>query len=70
MLKTQNLANRKNLPCLCGIALEAAYINSRIAALDNAESEETSRFRRLYGDQHWQNVLLWFRQAQQELAAA
>jgi hypothetical protein len=54
----------------CGIALEAAYINTRIAVLTNPESEETTRFRRLYGDQHWQNIVRWFRQAQQAVAAA
>jgi hypothetical protein len=51
----------------CGLALSPDYIQSRIHALSTAGSEETERFRRLYGDPHWQNVLAWFRQAQAEL---
>jgi len=53
----------------CGIALQPAYINGRIVELSNGSSEETRRFRRLYGDRHWQNVLAWFRQAQAEFPA-
>ena len=48
----------------------SVYINTRIAVLTNVESEETTRFRRLYGDQYWQNIVRWFQQAQQEVAAA
>jgi len=51
----------------CGLALSPDYIQARIQALSAAESEDSLRFRRLYGDSHWQNVLAWFRQAQAEL---
>ncbi|MFZ2449280.1 MAG: hypothetical protein WAW36_02025 [Methylovulum miyakonense] len=50
--------------------MEAAYVDARIVALSVPGSEEVRRFRQLYGDAHWQNVLLWFRQAQQELTVA
>ena len=47
----------------CGIPLTPDYITRRLIALRQSESEETIRFRRLYGDQHWQNVMHWFLQA-------
>ena len=47
----------------CGIPLTPDYITRRLTALRQSESEETIRFRRLYGDQHWQNVMHWFLQA-------
>jgi len=52
----------------CGIPLEMAYVDSRLAILSIPESEETRRFRKLYGDTHWQNVLAWFQQARHDLA--
>jgi hypothetical protein len=45
-----------------------AYVDSRLALLSIPESEETRRFRKLYGDTHWQNVLAWFQQARRDLA--
>lgn len=53
----------------CGIALERTYVAQRLAAWRNAQSEETQRFRRLYGDAHWRSVIGWFEQAERELAA-
>jgi hypothetical protein len=48
--------------------LTAEFVAQRIDVLGQFNSEETLRFRRIYGDEHWQNVLAWFRQSQQELA--
>ncbi|WP_242612547.1 hypothetical protein [Corticibacter populi] len=50
----------------CGLTLTAAYIAERLQALNQADSQETLRFRRLYGDAHWQAVCGWFAQARQE----
>jgi hypothetical protein len=47
----------------CGIPLTPDYITKRLIELRQSESEETIRFRRLYGDQHWQNVMHWLLQA-------
>ena len=47
----------------CGIPLTPDFITRRLIALRQSESEETIRFRRLYGDQHWQNVMHSFLQA-------
>jgi hypothetical protein len=52
----------------CRIPLTAEFVAQRIDVLGQFNSEETLRFRRIYGDEHWQNVLAWFRQSQQELA--
>lgn len=54
----------------CGIPLTPVYITRRLIALRQSESEETIRFRRLYGDQHWQNVMHWFLQAKGDSSPA
>ena len=51
----------------CGIPLTADFVARRIAALSQADSEETLRFRKLYGDAHWRQVLAWFRHCGLEL---
>lgn len=52
----------------CGIPLTAEFVAQRIASLSRPGSEETLRFRKLYGDGHWRQVLAWFQQAADELA--
>ena len=44
----------------CGIALTPDFIAQRLAALADTQSQENVRFRRLYGDAHWQRVRTWF----------
>jgi hypothetical protein len=53
----------------CGIPLTAEFVARRIDVLSRSNGEETLQFRRLYGDEHWQRVLAWFRQSQNESAA-
>jgi hypothetical protein len=50
----------------CGFPLSADFIAQRLAVWRNPQLEETQRFRRLYGDAHWQAVQRWFVQAAQE----
>lgn len=50
----------------CGIPLSADFIAQRLAVWRNPGLEETQRFRRLYGDAHWQAVQHWLVQAAQE----
>ncbi|WP_312453629.1 hypothetical protein [Comamonas sp.] len=50
----------------CGIPLSADFIAQRLAVWRNPGLEETQRFRRLYGDAHWQAVQRWLVQAAQE----
>ncbi|MFT3802801.1 MAG: hypothetical protein QM766_16480 [Burkholderiaceae bacterium] len=52
----------------CGLELTPAFIVQRLAVWRNPQSDETQRFRRLYGDEHWQSVLAWFERAEREAA--
>lgn len=47
----------------CGITLDKAFLESRIAALSNMKDQ----FLRLYGEAHYKQVLGWFHQALVEL---
>ncbi|NRB71357.1 MAG: hypothetical protein HRU51_05515 [Xanthomonadales bacterium] len=51
----------------CGIPLTQDYVRERLSIWRNQKLEETARFRRLYGDQHWRAVTTWFEQAEREL---
>ncbi len=48
----------------CGLELTPEYISERISSLQNERDHYTQQFVRLYGQQHYQNVLGWFMQAQ------
>ena len=48
----------------CGLELTPEYISERISALQNDGDYHTQRFVELYGQQHLQQVLDWFIQAQ------
>ncbi|MEM8844904.1 MAG: hypothetical protein AAGB35_07670 [Pseudomonadota bacterium] len=50
----------------CGIELTPEFISKRLEVWRNEGSEETKRFRNLYGDSHWQLVISWFEQAERE----
>ena len=49
----------------CNIPLTEPYIKSRLEALQAKESHDTKKFRKLYGDQYWLQVIQWFKQALQ-----
>lgn len=51
----------------CRIPLTPSFVSQRLASWRNDSSEETLRFRRLYGDGYWQLVISWFEQAEREL---
>jgi hypothetical protein len=51
----------------CGIALEPQFIADRVAALAQS-GDEPQRFARLYGNEHLQRVIGWFRRAQSEIS--
>lgn len=54
----------------CGIPLTHTFINERIAVFTDPNNLESARFRKLYGDKHWQNIIQWYRLAQTELGVA
>ncbi len=51
----------------CGIPLTAAFIDERIASMQNASDFKTQQFLRLYGQQYHRQVLTWFQQAKEKL---
>ncbi|MEL6449377.1 MAG: hypothetical protein AAFQ62_15695 [Pseudomonadota bacterium] len=52
----------------CGIPLTPEYIAQRLSVWKDENTQETTRFRGLYGDAHWRAVTSWFERAQKELA--
>jgi len=52
----------------CGLTLTPTFIKERLTVWRDDNADETQRFRRLYGDAHWQAVLGWFEQAQRLVA--
>ncbi|MBC3466860.1 hypothetical protein [Pseudomonas sp. RW10S2] len=50
----------------CGIALTPAFVRGRLSVWRLSEQEETRRFRRLYGDAHWRQIVDWFERAERE----
>ncbi|MEM7465588.1 MAG: hypothetical protein AAF387_01755 [Pseudomonadota bacterium] len=51
----------------CGIPLTAEFVSKRLAVWKDNNSQETKRFRKLYGDDYLQAVIGWFERAEQEL---
>lgn len=45
----------------CGIPLTKDFAAKRLAVYEDKEQAETRRFAALYGQQHLDNVLSWFR---------
>ena len=45
----------------CGIQLTLEYIQQRLKVLENISHPETLKFKELYGDEHLQMVISWFR---------
>ncbi|MEM7454524.1 MAG: hypothetical protein AAF456_09240 [Planctomycetota bacterium] len=50
------------------IELTPAYVRERITILEDGGHAESRKFAKLYGDEHLQRILAWFRQAAKELA--
>jgi hypothetical protein len=54
----------------CGITLTPDFVSQRLTVWRNEQSEETRRFRRCYGDEHWSTVCGWFERTANELGMA
>lgn len=52
----------------CGIKLTESYIESRLLELEQTDHSKTQEFERLYGSDHLQRTISWFRRASEELA--
>jgi len=52
---------RKCIEVDCGILLSIPYCEQRIAKLSDKNDRETQRFLQLYGQEHTENILTWFK---------
>ena len=53
----------------CGIALTQDYINERLRALSTKNDHATAKFVEMWGSEHHQNTVSWFKQAENEFKA-
>ena len=60
---------RECIEVRCNIPLTPAFVSERLAVWRNEQSQETQRFRDLYGDAYLQAVIGWFEQAEREVGA-
>ena len=51
----------------CRLELTASFIDERIASLQNNKDLYTQQFLKLYGQEHFQRVLGWFKQARESV---
>ncbi|MBX2847095.1 MAG: hypothetical protein KTR16_02150 [Acidiferrobacterales bacterium] len=51
----------------CGLELNKRFIEKRISALEDKSQHYTEQFIRRYGEQHYSQVLGWFRLSMQQL---
>jgi len=51
----------------CAIPLTSEFVMQRLKIWRDENAEETLRFRRLYGDAHWREVVGWFERAEAQL---
>ena len=52
----------------CKIRLTPTFIRERLAQLQDDKHAKTREFARLYGDDHLQRTIAWFRRAADEMA--
>lgn len=46
----------------CKIKLDSTFAKKRLSILEDSNHEETQKFKELYGEQHLENVIHWFKQ--------
>ncbi|MEH6307750.1 hypothetical protein RYH73_19005 [Olivibacter sp. CPCC 100613] len=51
----------------CGITLRVDFVKSRLAIYRQREHPETSEFIRLYGMDHYQQIVSWFERVEKQL---
>ena len=54
---------RECIEVRCKIPLTPTYIKERIDELEDGKHPKTKSFKKLYGQDHLQQVIAWFRQA-------
>ena len=58
---------RECIEVRCKIRLTSKYVADRLAELQNTKHPKTQEFAKLYGANHLQQTIGWFRQAAKEL---
>jgi len=61
---------RHGIEVLGGISLTSAFIRKRLTELQDSKNSGTREFARLYGNEHLQRTIAWFRQAADESSGA
>ena len=51
----------------CKIVLSNSFIEQRLLILKNSDTEETLKFKELYGETHLINIITWYETAIHEL---
>ena len=51
----------------CKIELSNSFIEQRLLILKNSDTEETLKFKELYGENHLINIITWYETAIHEL---
>ena len=54
----------------CGIPLTSEFVEQRLRVWRDESSQETKRYRKLYGDQYWKFMISCFERASKELGSA
>lgn len=52
---------------LCGIQLTPAYLDRRLAELQDTHNTQTQQFLRYWGTKHHRQVMAWFEEARRRL---
>ena len=50
----------------CKIKLTKAFAEKRLSVYENQEHPETKKFVDLYGNQHLNNIIYWYKKSQNE----
>lgn len=45
----------------CGIALTKDFATRRLSVYEDKQNQETKKFIQLYGEQHRENIIHWFK---------
>ncbi len=53
----------------CNIRLTPKYIDERLSELQNSDHAKTREFAKLYGADHLERTITWFRQASDEVSS-
>ena len=65
MIPTNFIEWKDCIEVKCGIQLNKAFAEKRIAALSDANNQYSKEFTRLYGDAYRMQVISWFEQSLQ-----